>query len=176
MKLQDIEKKFPPFDKSAGEAAYLIGTGRFEKYNPPFQPKAPDLQWHVQVGDQVDDMQYPPCLGYKCGVCGSLGRISGPNATAQIVRHCLISESVPEHIAAEYTRVRAAYLKKYPTRAKFNTAPARRDANGRLKFVDPRSPADIARDNEVADRLGLKTGDALREDCLRVAALAARMK
>jgi hypothetical protein len=176
MKLQDIEKKFPPFDKPAGEAAYLISTRRFEKYETPYNPKTPDLQWHVQIGDRVDDMQYPPSLGYKCGACGSLGRISGPNATAQIVRHCLIAESVPEHIAAEYTRLRAAYLKKYPTKVKFNTAPAKRDKDGKLIFKDPRSAADIARDNVVAAQLGLKSSEVLLAEAQQAAALAARMK
>ena len=174
MKLQDVGKNFPPFDKPAGEAAYLISTGKFEKYVQPYNAPVPDLKWFAQAGDAIEDVSYPPSICYSCGTCGSKGRISGPNAAAQVVRHCLVAESCPGPVAAEYARLRAAYLKRYPVKVKPVNSPT--TLRPWEKFKDPRSAADIVHDNVVAEALGWKSPEALRDEALKVADLAARMK
>ena len=79
MKLQDVEKKFPPFDKPAGEAAYLISTGKFEKYVPPYNAPVPDLKWFAQAGDAIEDIGGAPrALGRALpGVAGDEGLVGG---------------------------------------------------------------------------------------------------
>lgn len=155
MLIRDVEQKFPAFHKPAGEAAYLISTGKFEKCEAPLTPKTyPEMKWAVRDGDPVDDMAYPPSIFYSCGACGNPGRISGPSATAQIIRHCGVAESVPEHIAAEYTKRRAAYLKRYPVKPKVAAPAPKRDSNGNVIFTDTRSAADKAFDQGAAAHYG----------------------
>ena len=173
MKLQDIEKKFPPFDKPAGEAAYLLSTKKFVKYEMPYNAPVPDLKWFAQPGDPIDDTQWPPFIGYSCGTCGSKGRFAGPNATAQVVRHCMVAETCPDTVSVEYSKLRTAHLARHKkkTEAAKSIRP-KRDANG---FIDPRSATDIIRDNVIAAALGMKSPEVLRQEALKVAELAARM-
>jgi hypothetical protein len=174
MKLRDIEGRFPPFDKPAGEAAYLLSTNKFVKYETPYNAPVPDLKWFAQAGDAIEDVSYPPSICYSCGTCGSKGRISGPNAAAQIVRHCMVAESCPGPVAVQYAAMRAAYLKKYPVKAKPLVAPT--SLRPWEKFKDPRSASDIVRDNVVAASLGHKSPDVLQQEALAWADVAARSK
>jgi hypothetical protein len=175
MRIQDVEHKFGPFDKSSAEGAYLISTGKFEKYVPPYNAPVPDLKWFAAPGERIEDTQWPPFIGYSCGVCGSKGRISGPSSTAQTVRHCLIAESVPEDVAARFNELRADYLKRFPTKKKA-AAPVELGANGLPKFKDTRSAAEIQRDSLVAASLGLKSGEQLKQEAIAAAQQAARLK
>jgi len=149
MKLQDIEKKFPPFDKSAGEAAYLLSTKKFVRYveTPTPEQLIPTLVWAVKPGPRVDDYEYPPYIHYSCGKCGMATMSSGPNAAAQLVRHCGIVETVPEHIAEKFREMRG----KYWERSKKKQPPQ----PGSNKAVDARL------DQLVADSLGYKPREVL---------------
>jgi hypothetical protein len=157
MKLQDIEKKFPPFDKPSGEAAYLLDTGKFVQYVEPTLEIKPNLVWAVKPGPRVEDYEYPPFIRYGCTKCGQAAMVSGPNATAQHVRHCGLVEPVPVHIAAQFKEMRGKYL----ARSK------RKPVQEQLKFNDPTNPGkfgdakDQRRDQLIADSLGYKPREVL---------------
>ncbi len=107
MKIQDIEKKYPPFDKSAGEAAYLIATGKFEAVQSTPKP-APNLQWNAQPGRFIQDYECPPLLIHSCATCGHRGYTESTIGTAHsttVVRHCGIAESCPDDVAEKYLRL-----------------------------------------------------------------------
>ena len=148
MLIQDIEKKFPPFHEPAAKAAYLIETGKFVRYvETPTPDLYPNLVWAVKPGPRVDDYEYPPYIHYSCGKCGMATMSSGPNAAAQLVRHCGVVEPVPEHIAVKFKDMRD----KYWSRSKKKQPPQ----PGSNKAVDTR------RDQLVAESLGYKPREVL---------------
>lgn len=170
MLIQDKDQKFPPFHEAAAKAAYLIDTGKFVAYVEPYRAPVPDCKFFAAPGERLEDTQWPPFIAYSCGTCGSKGRISGPSSTAQIIRHCLTAQPIPEDVCREFTRLRADYLKRFPVKKK---APKKPDANG---FVDPRSDVEIRRDNLVAASLGLKSPEQLQQEAIAAAQQAARLK
>ena len=148
MKLRDIEGRYPPFDKPAGEAAYLIETGRFVKYVETQTPELyPVLVFAVKPGPRVDDYEYPPFIHYSCGKCGMATMSSGPNAAAQFIRHCGVVDQVPTDIATKFDEMRD----KYWARSKKKQPPQ----PGSNKAVDAR------RDQLVAQSLGYKPLEVL---------------
>ncbi len=107
MKIQDIERKHPPFDKSAGEAAYFISTGKFAAVQSAPKP-APNLTWGAQPGRFIQDYECPPLLVHSCSTCGTKGYTESQVGTAHktiVVRHCGVAETCPEDVAAVYLRL-----------------------------------------------------------------------
>jgi hypothetical protein len=162
MKLQDIEKKFPPFDKPSGEAAYLLETGKFIRYQEPTTPETkPNLQWAAKRGARVDDYEYPPSVYYNCSKCGSKGEISGPNTTAHLVRHCGLVEPVPAEVAARFKKLRENYLSRSK---KKNLMPV---PGGNLAL-------DKQRDAAVAKALGYKPREILIAESMAAASASVK--
>ncbi len=129
MRIQDVAKKFPPFDKSAGEAAYLIQTGKFAAVEQAPKP-APNLQWQAQQGRFIQDYECPPLVIFSCSTCGAKGYTESQTGTAHkttVVRHCGVVETCPDDVAAVYSRVFSqwkAKSKKLPKETVSSESPA----------------------------------------------------
>jgi hypothetical protein len=64
MKLQDKEKKHPPFDVPAGLAEALLAQG-YVKIEPATPKPTPNLQWAARPGIREQDYQHPPIVSHR---------------------------------------------------------------------------------------------------------------
>jgi hypothetical protein len=110
MKIQDVARKHPAFDKPAGEAEYLIRTGQFVKAEIPTESAPiPNLQFAVREGRFAGiDYQYPDYIFFSCSTCGLKGTVERPSDGFRI-RHCGVAQEIPSHIRQEYERRMANY-------------------------------------------------------------------
>lgn len=112
MKIQDVESKFPPFDKPSGEAQYLISTGKFVAYQAPkpSSVRTPvESQWHVKQGAQGG--LYPPYIFAQCPNCGSNTTYEGDSPEQLQLRHCrpVRVDRCPTDVAEQYLRAKKAH-------------------------------------------------------------------
>lgn len=168
MKIIDIAKKHPPFDKPDGEAAWLISQGGFVEYveptfNDPIKP-APILIWWVAAGVREGDFIHPPALWYRCPACGNKGFTSSHIGTAHKtakVFHCGLKGVVcPDEVQQEYVREFAKWDARHSVAWKRRQAAAAKAAKqgpgfdaGNPNHVMPLTPAQRA--------LGMKTHEEL---------------
>jgi hypothetical protein len=104
MKLQDKERKHPPFDVPSGMAAALLTQG-FVEIEREIKRPTPNLQWAARQGMREGDYQSPPQIFHSCCTCGTKGWTESQKGTAHQsveVRHCRIVDRCPGEVAAKY--------------------------------------------------------------------------
>jgi len=107
MKLQDKERKHPPFDVAAGLAAALLAQG-YVKVEPEIKRPTPNAQWAARPGVREQDYQHPPLVAYSCSTCGVKGYCESQKGTAHRsaeVRHCGVVDRCPADVAARYREI-----------------------------------------------------------------------
>ncbi|MGB2679464.1 MAG: hypothetical protein WAN12_20460 [Candidatus Acidiferrum sp.] len=115
MKVQDIERKHPPFDIASGLAEIMLRRGEVVQVIPEPKPKPiPNGVWSVQEGQVVGDFRYPPALHFHCSSCGlsMAGNPSPDRLPMQCANHCEIKQRPTEEVCAKYLEARAAYYAK----------------------------------------------------------------
>jgi len=104
MKLQEPEKKDPPFDVPPGLAEALLAQG-YVKIEPVVKAAVPNAQWAARQGVREADYQFPPYLVYSCSTCGNRQTTESKRGTAHLsaeLRHCGVVDRCPEDVAAKY--------------------------------------------------------------------------
>jgi hypothetical protein len=100
-----------PFNKPRAEAEAMITAGIAFAFVAPAVPvRRPDAQFAVHR----TTLSKQPFIAASCNSCGSRAQFTGPNAhKTQVFRHCGVTDSIPEHVAEEYAKLRAK--RKVPT-------------------------------------------------------------
>jgi hypothetical protein len=96
-----------PFNKPRAEAEAMIAAGIAFAYVAPAAPvREPDAQFAVHR----TTLSKQPFIAASCNSCGSKAQFTGPTAhKTQVFRHCGVTDSIPEHIAEEYAKLRAKW-------------------------------------------------------------------
>ena len=121
MKVQDLERKHPPFDVASGLAEIMLKRGEVVQVIPEAKPKrVPDVHFYTCREDtRTVDFEKPPALTWRCNTCSQAGLQKGPNAHKLPV-HCQCGTTpIPEKIGADYQAALAAYNRRF----KRNTKP-----------------------------------------------------
>jgi hypothetical protein len=99
-----------PFNKPRAEAEAMIAAGIAFAYVEPAPVRRPDAQFAVQLWKKYGNEPY---IAASCSGCGTKNQFSGPTAYKTCVfRHCGITDSIPEDVAAKYAEVRSKWKPK----------------------------------------------------------------
>jgi len=126
VKIQDIQKKYPPFDVAEGLGHAFISQGTHVELTSSLTAAAAPvrLEWSVRAGSRVEDYDYPPVVRWKCVTPNCMGYDSGCKESGTIesfvgtahktakIFHQGSKFTCPEHIAEEYVKAFAAWAKR----------------------------------------------------------------